>query len=412
MKKSSKILLSMLAVFSMIFTVNANAEVQDQVTSDQSPIIEEGTKLFEDITKEKFDSIVPNTIDIDITKTDFANAIIESEKSGDYDIFDKKIAEVNEKVQTKIIDLIENAGYMDEAAVQKETIQAMMYDPYSDFSSITISLVINKETKATKTITINYAKESNYSETDATYVKNKVNGIKFATYNGMDAVFTVYNINDKANADKWNEKTYDFTKLLNDNSITIKATMAAGGFGGSTPWGVSTLVHFYKNGVLYETKLVYNLGAYGTTLENGTPVNVATIEKEDAIYKEMQKQLQDKKLTNIIGAYELTAYGTTYDNMQVTFNVDSKYNGKEVVILHKKKDNTYETFTQKVANGKVTIKVDEFSPFMIALSNTKTETVNKAPNNAQTSSMNIGLYSILALSSLIGIAYIVKKEIA
>ena len=54
---------------------------------------------------------------------------------------------------------------------------------------------------------------------------------------------------------------------------------------------------------------------------------------------------------------------------------------------------------------------------MIALTeNTTTENVNKAPNNAQTSSIDVVLYSILALGSLVGITYILvskkKKEIA
>ena len=43
--------------------------------------------------------------------------------------------------------------------------------------------------------------------------------------------------------------------------------MFAGGIGGATPWGVAMLLHFYKNGVLYETKSIWNLGAYGITLD-------------------------------------------------------------------------------------------------------------------------------------------------
>ena len=161
------------------------------------------------------------------------------------------------------------------------------------------------------------------------------------------------------------------------------------------------------------------MGAYGTTLENGTPVNMARLETDDETYKAMAKELESKGLKNILGCYELTAYGTTTNNMKVSFNLGSNYNGKEVQILHKKKDNTYEIFKTTVADGKAEITVSEFSPFMIALSDSSTpttENVNKAPNNAQTSSIDIVLYSILALGSLVGITYILvskkKKEIA
>ena len=50
---------------------------------------------------------------------------------------------------------------------------------------------------------------------------------------------------------------------------------------------------------------------------------------------------------------------------------------------------------------------------MIALNETNNVTttpVNNAPNNAQTSSLDIVLYSTLAIGSLLGIAYIVIKN--
>lgn len=410
MKKTSKILLSALAVFSMFFTMTVNAEELTITTPQEETQVQTtsmGTELFESITKEKFDSIVPNTIDVTKTKNDFANSIISNSDNMEY------AKEINEEVQTKIITLFENSGYMDTEEAEKETIKAAISDPWDDFYTIYVSLNIGGKQISSKAVTINYAKESNFNVTDETYVKNKVNGIKFANFEGFDAVITTYNVGDVENANKWTSDTYDFNKLLNDNSITIKKS-----FSPRSSIGGWTILFFYKNDVLYDVKSVMNLVMYGTTLENGTPIGMDKIDIQDEIYKEMAKELESKGLTNILGTYNLTPYGTTYSNMKVSFNLGNDYNGKEVIILHKKSDSSYETFTTKVADGKAEITVSEFSPFMIALSNnnTTTENVNNAPNNAQTSSIDIVLYSILALGSLVGITYILiskkKKEIA
>ncbi len=416
MKKASKILLSTLLLSGMLFTMRVNAQ-ESTPTEPQSESTGMGALLFEDITKEKFDSIVPNTIEINETRTDFVNTIIENENSLDGDVLTKAVEKINGEVQEKIITLFENSGYMDTLEEEKKAIIVEINDPYFDYDVMTVSLNADGTTKYSKEITIKFSKEDNYSTTDETYVKNKVNSIKFAKYGDMDAVFTIYNLGDEENANKWTEKTYDFTKLLNDNSITIKTSIAAGGFGGGTPWGMIMLLHFYKNSVLYESKPIYNLGAFGTTLENGTPVNMAKLEKEDETYKELEKELSNRGLSNIIDCYELTAYGETTDNMKVSFTLGNDYNGKDVQILHRKKDNTYEIFKTTVKDGKAEITVSEFSPFMIALSDgTTVQNTDASPNNAQTSSMDIVLYSILALGSIVGITYILvskkKKEIA
>ena len=436
MKTKSKILLLVSILLIAMCLFNANMVQATEVIADETinvdttttPQAEQvqttrmGTETFDTITKEKFDSIVPNTIEITKTKTEFSNAVIKDNGGLNEDLT-KIIEEINTEVETEIISLLENSGYMDTEEIEKEAIKAQFNDPFYDLYSITVSLNIDGATKYSKDITLKYAKESNYSATDETYVKNAVNNIKFAKYSGdsywgieeSDAIFTIYNIGDEESASKWTENTYDFSKLLNDNSITIKTSMFAGGMGGATPWGVPMLLHFYKNGVLYETKSIWNLGAYGITLENGTPVNMARLEKDDEVYKTMAKELEKDGLKNIIGCYELTAYGTTYKDMKVSFNIGSNYNGKEVQILHKKKDNTYEIFKTTVADGKATITVSEFSPFMIALSDT-TNTNNstsdkKLDDEPKTGVADYTIFaSVIALISLGGIVTLKFKK--
>ena len=62
MRKTSKILLSALAVSSMFFTMTVNAEELTPTPSEnQEPVqvTRMGTETFDAITKEKFDSICP-----------------------------------------------------------------------------------------------------------------------------------------------------------------------------------------------------------------------------------------------------------------------------------------------------------------------------------------------------------------
>lgn len=405
MKKTSKILLSALAISSMFFTMTVNAQELTPSEDQNITVAQETTKTVSDLTQEELNTIIPNEIEISTTKTDMANYFANTYNDPDKE----NPAEIS--LKEKIVSIFSTNGYTINASEISVSVMATNWE--ESFIEIISSEI-------TKNFTIKYTKESGYNEQDATYVKNKVDSIKFANYEGMDAVFTIYNLGDEESASKWSRDTFDFAKLLNDSSITIKKSNSFGGQGGGTPWGEVHDLYFYKNDILYFVKKdVYNMGAYGTTLENGTPVNMSRLEADDEIYKAMAKELESKGLKNILGCYELTAYGTTYDNMKVSFNLGSSYNGKEVQILHKKKDNTYEIFTTTVADGKAEITVSEFSPFMIALSDSSTpttENVNKAPNNAQTSSIDIVLYSILALGSLVGITYILvskkKKEIA
>lgn len=403
MKKISKILLSILGIYSMFFTMTVNAEERTLSKNQNTSVTQETTKIVSDLTQEELNTIIPNEIEITTTKTDMANYFANT-----YSDLDKENpAEI--ALKEKIVSIFSTNGYTIDASEISVFVMATNWE--ESFIEI-----IGKE--ITKDFTIKYTKESGYNEQDATYVKNKVDSIKFANYEGADAVFTIYNLGDEEGANKWTRDTFDFGKLLSDRSITITKSNSFGGQGGGTPWGELHDLYFYKNDILYFVKKdVQNMGAYGITLENGTPVNMAKLEQDDEIYKTMAKELKNKGFINILGCYELEAYGPTTNNMKVSFNLGSNYNGKEVQILHKKKDNTYEIFKTRVSDGKVEITVRELSPFMIALSDsTIIENVNKAPNNAQTSSMDIVLYSILILGSLVGITYILvsnkKKEIA
>lgn len=438
MKKSSKILLSTLALTSMLFTMKVNAEELTPTTTQEEQAIvqqETTTKSLSSLTKEEFENLIPSEIEVSITKTDYVNHVINKYKTvianlvnmeDSAEQYDKMINEDPIIVETKdkLTTLLTEKGITDLNELNIST--AAYAGGYSgvefEYINVFVGDYANVDDYANeKLIKINFKKEENYSKTDEDYVINKVNNLKFYPmpmgYIGEEGVFTIYNIGDIEGASKWTIDTFDFNAFVNDSSITVKKTLGAEGTGGGTPWGNGTLLYFYKNDVLYSIKFIMNMGMYGTTLEDGTPVNIEMIENDDEIYKAMAKELENKGFTNIIGCYELTPFGNTTNEMKVSFTLGNDYNGKEVQILHQKSDNTYEIFKSTVADGKATITVSEFSPFMIALSsentpaeNIQNPTPNPAPNNAQTSSIDVVLYSILAIGSLLGITYIVFKS--
>lgn len=389
MKTKSKILLlvTTLLIAMLLFNVNmvqaTNETVEGTNTTDESISTTETKKSAASLTQEELNNLIPEYMEVSITKTEYADFWVKNSETLLGDTLNPTISDpLIEELSQKFISLFAENG-IDDLNYPIFDIGLEIYGGTDNLENASFYLA---HLSTTVDFTIKYAKESNYSTTDETYVKNAVKNIKFAKYSEEynefvnDAVFTMYNIGDEESASKWTLDTYDFNKLLNDSSITIKKTIGVGGFGGGTPWGTGTILYFYKNNVLYDTKFVMNIGAYGTTLENGTPVNMARLGKEDEVYKEMAKELEKNGLTNIIGCYELTAYGATYDNMKVSFDIGTNYNGKEVQILHKKNDNTYEILKTTVAEGKAIITVDEFSPFMIALSNT-TNNTDEPTNN-------------------------------
>lgn len=135
-------------------------------------------------------------------------------------------------------------------------------------------------------------------------------------------------------------------------------------------------------------------------------VNGNVINSNDPIYTEMLDKVNIKGYNDVFGAYDLklASGNISNDGLTITFNLGQEYNGLDAVVFRKKSDGNYEEFVKKIENGKIDVTVTELSQFMVAL--------NGAPNNVQTSSMNVVLYSSLSIASLIGIAslIIIKKR--
>lgn len=66
-------------------------------------------------------------------------------------------------------------------------------------------------------------------------------------------------------------------------------------------------------------------------------------------------------------AYDISIVDGDYEGkLKVTLPVESKYNGRTALVLHKKADGTVEKFSPVVENGFITVEVTELSPFVVA----------------------------------------------
>lgn len=390
-----KFLLTLLVAFSFMF-MTTNVVNAEEITGGQ--------------TLKELDSSVLDVIDS-------TYHIDKKESELDLSNYDS-IIKIQESVKNNYINKIKEAGY-DTSKINNGiqfNVQFAFLDENGDFPDIhkiNVELSENLNSIGKKVINVSYSNTSAYNQTDLNYVNNKVSSIKLQKFENIDTIWHVFDFGESAWFEKTNEyiNNYNYSSLVNDKTITVKAM--SGGWGTTpetTMWGPTVKLYFFKNDVLYATKDINFRFIFGTMLDNGTPVVMAKQDDNTEIYKEMAKELEKLGLDNVIGCYELEAYGDTYNNMTISFSIDSKYNGRGVKILHRKNNGVFETFDTRVINGKATITVSEFSPFIIALTDDTTTTATKLSNNPQTSSMNILFYVVLASGSLIGITYILIKK--
>ena len=93
---------------------------------------------------------------------------------------------------------------------------------------------------------------------------------------------------------------------------------------------------------------------------------VEPIEADEPDRDELEEQMGSKQ---IIAAFEarIEPDNAFQPPLTLTFQVGEQYNGKTVYILHKLQNGSIMSFTQTVADGAVSISVQELSPFLLAV---------------------------------------------
>ena len=109
----------------------------------------------------------------------------------------------------------------------------------------------------------------------------------------------------------------------------------------------------------------------------------------------------------ILGVYDITVSGTMDGKAQLTFQIGSEYNGRNVIILHFNEDGSYDKYTATVENGQVTISVDGFSPYVIALDDAGSNSV--APQTGDTA-MPVLWMALMGISVSLGSVALLKRR--
>ncbi|HJA07343.1 MAG TPA: glucosaminidase domain-containing protein [Candidatus Mediterraneibacter pullicola] len=113
----------------------------------------------------------------------------------------------------------------------------------------------------------------------------------------------------------------------------------------------------------------------------------------------------------ILGVYDITLTGELEGEAQLTFHVDAKYNGKDVIILHYADDGTYETYNAKVENGQVTISVKGFSPYVIALNESGSGAGAAAPKTGDSSNIMLWI-ALLGISVAAAAGALIRRRVS
>ncbi len=151
----------------------------------------------------------------------------------------------------------------------------------------------------------------------------------------------------------------------------------------------------------------YNIVENVVYADNGEDIDIdgKIVKEEDETYKAMLKMAEDKGYKILYNMYDFWVKDekTLTKPLTITFNLGESYNGKEAYIIHRLHDGTYQEEETEVKDGKISITVQELSPFTVSLRE------KEVVDNVQTSSINIVAYGVIATMSLVGIIVLVKK---
>ncbi len=121
--------------------------------------------------------------------------------------------------------------------------------------------------------------------------------------------------------------------------------------------------------------------------ELGVSLKANKIKDNEETYIQMKNLITASSAINIVHIYacDISIVGGNYEgDLTITFNIGTEYDNKIASIVHRKKNGESEIFEKTIVNGKVTITVNELSPFMIAVQEEKINNNSNSNNNNNT----------------------------
>ena len=233
---------------------------------------------------------------------------------------------------------------------------------------------------------------------------------------------------------EWNENLYVYKAKIPETTIFAKAQkidILLDLIDTNTNQGSYSVIEM---NIVGNTRQTYEVNADNNTkisingaTDIGVELKADIIDENNNTYIEMTNSIINTEKYINIGAYDIKLVGGQYEgDLVLTFDLGTENNGKKVHVWHKTSSGKIEEFNEIVTDGKVTIKVTELSPFLLAyeksdetiqeIQNSTTETEQEntehvLDNEPKTGIIDIKLFIGIALIILvIGIVSNKKKD--
>ncbi len=251
---------------------------------------------------------------------------------------------------------------------------------FDDIHNIYVSAYLNG-LNGSKYIKVTYSNTKDYDSKIAKEIEDYLANVALedttSTFNINDAQMR-YNLSIEGRANK----------MANDLGVKIIISVHKGSGEINEYYNRSTL-YFIKDDILYAAKN-FHIHIYGNedttsyvneliddvTVDTFNDSNVVVagekLLSDNENYLNIAEVAKEKGYNTILNAYEFKLVsGEIKNGIDIIFDIGEENNNKQAIIIHLKKDGTYQEVEQKITNGTIQIHVDELSPFLVAVKETQ-----------------------------------------
>lgn len=306
---------------------------------------------------------IPDEIEVNIKESEFFEEV-----NGNINLPGEKV------ITDQIKSILEEKAF----DLTNVNLSATIGGDFDDIHNINVYVYISGTSNILeKTVKVTYNNTKNYDEKTAKTINDYLSKVSLedttSTFNINDAQMR-YNLSIEGRANK----------MANDLGVKILINSHKGTGEINEYYNRSTL-YFIKDDILYAAKN-FHIHIYGnedktsyvnelmdnvsvdTSNNQSVAIAAQNLDKASNDYLTIVETAKKMGYGNILNTYELhVVSGEISKGVNVIFNVNNEYNGKQALILHLKKDGTYQSVEKEIVDGKIDINVNELSPFLVAI---------------------------------------------
>ncbi len=293
---------------------------------------------------------------------------------------------------------------------------------FDDIHNINVYVYVNRVANmAEKTVKVTYNNTKNYDSKTAKTIEDYLSKVE------LEDKTSTFNINDA-------QKRYNLSiegranKMANDLGVDIIIN-GHKGIGEINEYYNSSTLYFIKDDVLYAAKNFY-IYIYGnedktsyvnelidnvkvdTSKDTGVVIEGEKLSGDSKDYLNIVETAKKKGYDTILNAYEFKLIkGEIKNGVNIIFDLGKENNNKQAIVLHLKKDGTYQEVEQEITNGTIQINVNELSPFVVAIKEAKNEperVLDDVPKTGDNNILTIINTLLIITVSILGI--IIKSK--